>query len=134
VITRDDSWPILVGRSAESKSSSTGARQAASIGARDFSHYKNRSRASNAGEALAHFEPDVVHIQISWREITIEVRELIDSEVEAVVGGAFDFGNAVFQQNNATQVGLALGGLTLGSAGNAAVAQQLGQANVSTIA
>ena len=67
----------------------------------------------------------------------IEVRELIDSEVEAVVGGAFDFGNAVFQQNNATQVGLALGGLsgiTLGSAGNAAVAQQLGQANVSTIA
>jgi len=62
------------------------------------------------------------------------IRELIDTQVEAVVGGAFDFGNAVFQQNNATQVGLALGGLTLGSAGNAAVAQQLGQANVSTIA
>ena len=56
------------------------------------------------------------------------IRELIDTEVEAVVGGAFDFGNAVFQQNNATQVGLALGGLsgiTLGSAGNAAAAQQL---------
>ena len=54
------------------------------------------------------------------------IRELIDTEVEAVVSGAFDFGNAVFQQNNATQVGLALGGLTLGSAGNAAVARQLG--------
>ena len=67
----------------------------------------------------------------------IEVRELIDSEVEAVVGGAFDFFNTVFQQNNATQVGLALGGtsgITGGNAGNALVQQSLGQANVSTIA
>jgi hypothetical protein len=67
----------------------------------------------------------------------IEVRELIDTEVEAVLGGVFDFGNTVAQANNATQVGLALGGtsgITFGNAGNAAVAQTLGQSNVSTIA
>ena len=30
----------------------------------------------------------------------IEVRELIDTEVEAVLGGVFDFGNTVAQANN----------------------------------
>jgi hypothetical protein len=67
----------------------------------------------------------------------IEVRELIDTEVEAVVGGLFDFRNIVAQANNATQVGVALGGtsgITYGSAGNASVQQVLGQSNVSTIA
>ncbi len=65
-----------------------------------------------------------------------EVRELIDTELDAVSGGFLDFGNIVAQANNATQVGLAVGGtsgITGGSAGNATVAQLLGQANVSSI-
>jgi hypothetical protein len=48
----------------------------------------------------------------------------------------FDFGNIVAQANNATQVGVALGGtsgITGGNAGNASVAQLLDQANVSSI-
>ena len=66
----------------------------------------------------------------------IEVRELIDTELDTVCGGVFDFGNIVAQANNATQVGVALGGtsgITGGNAGNATVAQLLGQANVSSI-
>ena len=62
--------------------------------------------------------------------------ELIDTELDAVCGGLFDFGNLVAQGNNATQVGVALGGasgITGGNAGNASVAQLLGQANVSSI-
>ena len=65
-----------------------------------------------------------------------EMRELIDMELDAVCGGFLDFGNIVAQANNATQVGLAFGGtsfITGGSAGNATVAQLLGQANVSSI-
>ena len=91
------------------------------------------------------------------------MRELIDTELDAVSGGhhgchghhghhghlehqgnqgnqgtpgLFDFGNIVAQANNATQVGVALGGtsgITGGNAGNASVAQLLGQANVSSI-
>ena len=66
----------------------------------------------------------------------IEKIELIDAELDAVCGGVFDFGNIVAQANNATQVGVALGGtsgITLGNAGNANLFQQLGQANVSFI-
>ena len=51
-------------------------------------------------------------------------------------GGVFDFGNAVLQSNNATQVGVAIGGnsgITFGNAGNASVNQSLYQANVSSI-
>jgi hypothetical protein len=65
-----------------------------------------------------------------------EVREPIDTELDAVSGGFFDFGNTVAQANNATQVGLAFGGIsgvTSDNAGNASVAQLLGQANVSSI-
>ena len=36
----------------------------------------------------------------------IEVRGLIDTDIEAVVGGVFDFGNIVIQPNIATQVGV----------------------------
>jgi len=64
-----------------------------------------------------------------------EMRELIDTELDAVCGGVFDFGNIVAQANNATQVGVALGGTSgIGNAGNASVTQLLGQANVSSIA
>jgi hypothetical protein len=66
-----------------------------------------------------------------------EVRELIDTELDAVCGGLFDFGNIVVQPNIATQVGVAVGGIsgiTGGNAGNATVAQSLGQLNFSTIA
>ena len=65
-----------------------------------------------------------------------EMLELIDTELDAACGGLFDFGNIVAQANNATQVGVALGGtsgITGGNAGNASVAQLLGQANVSSI-
>ena len=67
----------------------------------------------------------------------IEVRGLIDTDIEAVVGGVFDFGNIVIQPNIATQVGVAVGGISginFGNAGNASVQQLLGQASVSTIA
>jgi hypothetical protein len=65
-----------------------------------------------------------------------EMRELIDTELDAVCGGFFDFGNIVTQTNIATQVGVAVGGIsgiTGGNAGNASVAQLLAQANFSSI-
>ena len=65
-----------------------------------------------------------------------EVRELSDTELDAVCGGFFNFGNRVTQTNSGQQVGAAVGGnsfITFGNAGNAAVAQWLGQANVSII-
>jgi len=66
-----------------------------------------------------------------------EMRELTDTEVDAVCGGFFDFGNIVTQTNIATQVGVAVGGIsgiTGGNAGNASVTQLLGQLNFSSIA
>ena len=51
-----------------------------------------------------------------------EMRELTDTELDAVCGGFFDFGNIVTQTNIATQVGVAVGGIsgiTGGNAGNA---------------
>jgi hypothetical protein len=65
-----------------------------------------------------------------------EMRELSDTELDAVCGGFFNFGNIVTQTNIATQVGVAVGGisvLTGGNAGNAAVQQVLGQLNFSNI-
>ena len=65
-----------------------------------------------------------------------EMRELTDTELDAVCGGFFDFGNIVTQTNIATQVGVAVGGIsgiTGGNAGNATVAQLLAQANFSWI-
>jgi hypothetical protein len=68
-----------------------------------------------------------------------EMRELIDTELDAVCGGhhghhgLFDFGkfvnfgNLVIEQNIALQVGVAVGG-------NASVTQLLGQLNFSSIA
>jgi hypothetical protein len=41
---------------------------------------------------------------------TSNLATLADSELDAVAGGVFDFGNIVAQANNATQVGLAPGG------------------------
>jgi hypothetical protein len=69
-------------------------------------------------------------------EVMSEMRELRDTELDAVCGGFFNFGNTVTQTNAAQQVGAALGGtsfITFGNAGNAAVAQVLGQANFSHI-
>jgi hypothetical protein len=66
-----------------------------------------------------------------------EMRELIDTELDAVCGGLFDFGNIVVQPNIATQVGVAVGGIsgiTGGNAGVASVTQALGQLNFSSIA
>jgi len=65
-----------------------------------------------------------------------EMRELNDIELDAVCGGIFDFHNTVTQLNAAEQVGVAVGGqsfITGGNAGNAAVQQVLGQLNFSNI-
>ena len=63
-----------------------------------------------------------------------EMLELIDTELDAVCGGLFDFGNIVVQPNIATQIGVAVGGPGIfGNGGNATVAQLLGQLNVSSI-
>ena len=64
-----------------------------------------------------------------------EMRELTDTELDAVCGGVFDFGNIVTQTNIATQIGVAVGGTSVLSpvSGNATVAQLLAQANVSSI-
>jgi hypothetical protein len=64
-----------------------------------------------------------------------EMRDLIDTELDAVCGGQFDFGNIVTQTNTATQVGVAVGGPSLLSAfsSNAVVAQFLAQQNNSSI-
>jgi hypothetical protein len=50
------------------------------------------------------------------------MREPIDSELEAVSGGLFDFGNIDIQPSIGLQVGVALGGsgITFGNAGSAA--------------
>jgi hypothetical protein len=74
---------------------------------------------------------------MNWREIMSEVHELIDVELDSVCGGVFDFGNIVIQPNISTQVGVAVGGIsgiTGGNAGSASVTQLLGQLNFSSIA
>src|SRR5260370_24333012 len=53
------------------------------------------------------------------REVMSEMLELIDTELDAVCGGLFDFGNIVVQPNIATQVGVAVGGISGITGGNA---------------
>ena len=66
-----------------------------------------------------------------------EVRELIDTELDAVCGGAFfdiSIGNIVVEPQIATQVGVAVGGFSVfGNGGAANVAQLLAQTSVSSI-
>ena len=56
-----------------------------------------------------------------------EVRELIDTELDAVCGGAFfdiSIGNIVVEPQIATQVGVAIGGFSVfGSGGSANLTQ-----------
>ena len=65
-----------------------------------------------------------------------EMRELTDTELDAVCGGGFfdhSF-NIVVQPQIATQVGVAIGGFSVfGNGGNATVTNWLHQANVSII-
>ena len=60
-----------------------------------------------------------------------EVRELIDTELDAVCGGGLvdiSLGNIVVEPQIATQVGFAIGGFSVfGSGGSANVAQLIGQ-------
>src|ERR1700682_4742186 len=61
----------------------------------------------------ADFEPDVVHMELLRREVMNEVRELIDTELDAVCGGGFfdiSIGNIVVEPQIATQVGVACPG------------------------
>ena len=64
-----------------------------------------------------------------------EVYELIDTDLDAVSGGYFNFNNLIAQSNSATQVGAAVGGAggIVGNGGNATVLQGLGQLNASSI-
>jgi hypothetical protein len=99
---------------------------------------KPASCTNTRSEALACFEPDVVHTQTQRRELMKVVYELIDAELDAVCGGIFDFtnlsNNIVAQANTATQVGVAQGGSSVFGAGGAAnVAQLLAQSNTSSI-
>jgi len=57
----------------------------------------------------------------------IPMTELTDTELDAVCGGIFDFGNGVWQQNNATNTNLTVLGL------GGETEQNIGQANVSLI-
>jgi hypothetical protein len=58
----------------------------------------------------------------------IPVTELTDAELDAVSGGILNLGNLINQQNIAVPIGVAIGG---GALSPAAVAQFVGQANVS---
>jgi hypothetical protein len=65
-----------------------------------------------------------------------EVRELIDTELDAVCGGALvdiSFGNIVVEPQIATQVGVALGGFSVfGNGGSANLTQLLAQTGVNS--
>ena len=65
-----------------------------------------------------------------------EVRELIDTELDAVCGGSLvdiSFGNIVVEPQIATQVGVALGGLSVfGNGGSANLTQLLAQTGVNS--
>ena len=65
-----------------------------------------------------------------------EVRELIDTELDAVCGGSLvdiSFGNIVVEPQIATQVGVAVGGLSVfGHGGSASVAQLLAQTGLNS--
>ena len=65
-----------------------------------------------------------------------EVRELIDTELDAVFGGSLvdiSFGNIVVQPQIATQVGVALGGFSVfGNGGSANLTQLLAQTGVNS--
>jgi len=66
-----------------------------------------------------------------------EMRQLTDNELDTVCGGTFSFSdsfNYVRQENNATQVGAAVGGSSVtGNGGNATNVQWLKQFNISII-
>ena len=66
-----------------------------------------------------------------------EVRELINAELDDVCGGGIvdiNFGNIVVNPQIATQVGFAIGGLSVfGNGGSAIVAQLLNQSGITSI-
>ena len=65
-----------------------------------------------------------------------EVHELIDTELDAVCGGAFfdiSIGNIVVEPQIATQVGVAVGGFSVfGNGGSANLTQLLAQTGVNS--
>ena len=65
-----------------------------------------------------------------------EVRELIDTELDVVCGGAFfdiSIGNIVVEPQIATQVGVAIGGFSVfGNGGGANITQLLAQTGVNS--
>ena len=65
-----------------------------------------------------------------------EVRELIDTELDAVCGGAFfdiSIGNIVVEPQIATQVGVAVGGFSVfGNGGSANLTQLLAETGVNS--
>jgi hypothetical protein len=67
----------------------------------------------------------------------IEACELVDTELAAVCGGGvvdINFGNIVVNPQIATQIGFAIGGLSVfGNGGSAIVAQLLNQSGITSI-
>ena len=65
-----------------------------------------------------------------------EVRELIDTELDAVCGGGLvdiSFGDIAVQPQIATQVGVAIGGFSVfGNGGGANVAQLIAQTGINS--
>ncbi len=65
-----------------------------------------------------------------------EVHELIDTELDAVCGGAFfdiNIGNIVVEPQIATQVGVAIGGFSVfGSGGSANLTQLIAQSGLNS--
>jgi len=66
-------------------------------------------------------------MELLRREVMNEVRELIDTELDAVCGGSLvdiSLGNIVVEPQIATQVGVALGGFSVfGNGGSANLTQ-----------
>jgi hypothetical protein len=75
-------------------------------------------------------------MELLRREVMNEVRELIDTELDAVCGGSLvdiSFGNIVVEPQIATQVGVALGGFSVfGNGGSANLTQLLAQTGVNS--
>jgi hypothetical protein len=75
-------------------------------------------------------------MELLRREVMNEVRELIDTELDAVCGGGLvdiSFGDIAVQPQIATQVGVALGGFSVfGNGGSANLTQLLAQTGVNS--
>jgi hypothetical protein len=75
-------------------------------------------------------------MELLRREVMNEVRELIDTELDAVCGGGLvdiSLGNIVIEPQIATQVGFAIGGFSVfGTGGSANVTQLIAEMGINS--